>query len=154
MLVQSDHLRFTIEPPAGAEIAALLAERDAHFDKLYADQPTRVRAFDLERDNVVFFTVRGDDRLLGCGALVLHPDYGELKRFYIRPDSRARGLGRRLVQAIEAEARRIGLQRLMLEVGVRHPEAASLYRSQGFRERSCFGEYRTDPLSLFMEKPL
>jgi putative acetyltransferase len=42
----------------------------------------------------------------------------------------------------------------MLEVGVRQPEAVSLYRSLGFRERGCFGAYKADPLSRFMEKSL
>ena len=81
-------------------------------------------------------------------------EQAELKRFFLRPAYRGQGLGRRLVQAIEAEARRRGCPRLMLETGVLQPDAIALYRGQGFGERGPFGSYTDDPLSVFMEKAL
>jgi putative acetyltransferase len=149
-----DEARMTIERPEGPEVEALLAERDAHFDRLYADKAPHLRGIDLKQDNLVFFTARSQHGLLACGALLVHPDYGELKRFYVREAFRGRGLGRRLVQAIEAEARRRGLAKLMLEVGVRQSDAAALYRSEGFQPRDRFGQYQADPLNAFMEKTL
>lgn len=144
-----------MEPPTGGEVAELLRERDAYFSELYADtQDRNARAVDLTQDALVFFTVRREGRLAGCGALVQGPDFGELKRFFLRPAYRGQGLGRRLVQAIEAEARRRGCPRLMLETGVLQPDAIALYRGQGFGERGPFGSYTDDPLSVFMEKAL
>ncbi|MGH6997141.1 MAG: GNAT family N-acetyltransferase [Phenylobacterium sp.] len=146
--------RITMEPPEGDEVAELLRERDAYFDALYVEEDRNARSVDLTQDSLVFFTVRGAERLVGCAALVQWPDFGELKRFFVRAECRGMGLGRRLVQAIEAEARRRGCARLMLETGVLQPDAIALYRGQGFRERAPFGAYTDDPLSVFMEKAL
>ncbi len=120
-----------MESPTGGEVAELLRERDAYFSELYADtQGRNARPVDLTQDALVFFTVRREGRLAGCGALVQGPDFGELKRFFLRPAYRGQGLGRRLVQAIEAEARRRGCPRLMLETGVLQPDAIALYRAR------------------------
>lgn len=43
---------------------------------------------------------------------------------------------------------------MKLETGILQPAAIALYRSAGFRETGCFGDYRPDPLSMFMEKVL
>lgn len=48
----------------------------------------------------------------------LAPLDAELKRMYVSPDVRGEGLGRRLVAALEAEARALGARRLVLETGI------------------------------------
>jgi len=146
--------QIAVEPPTGDDVAELLRERDAYFNALYVDEDRNARPVDLTRDALVFFTVRRAGRLAGCGALVQWPGFGELKRFFLRPAFRGQGLGRRLVQAIEAEARRRGCSNLMLETGILQPDAIALYRGQGFRDRGPFGSYAPDPLSVFMEKAL
>jgi putative acetyltransferase len=147
-------VRVAIEDPKSAGIMALLAERDAYFNALYSNEDRNARSVDLGREDLVFFTARQGELLLGCGALVLHPGHGELKRFYVRVEARGRGLGRLLVRAVEQEARRRGCRRLMLETGILQPEAQALYRSEGFHDRGAFPPYVNDPLSVFMEKAL
>ncbi len=73
---------------------------------------------------------------------------------YVDPTARGLGLGRLILEAIEAEAQRQGLQRLALETGVHQPEAIGLYRNAGFQECPPFAGYKPDPLSLFMMKEL
>lgn len=73
---------------------------------------------------------------------------------FVEPKARGKGLGRRLLEEIERRAVALGLPVLRLETGVRQPEAISLYRTHGFREIAPFGDYKRDPLSLFMEKNL
>jgi putative acetyltransferase len=51
-------------------------------------------------------------------------------------------------------ARMSGLSVLRLETGIHQPEAIGLYERLGFERRAPFGDYREDPLSLFMEMPL
>jgi putative acetyltransferase len=150
--LNGDDIVVAAETPDTSEILELLGERDAHFDRLYAGEDRNARPVDLEREDLRFFTVRVSGQLAGCGALVVHPAYGELKRFYVRPQFRGWGLGLRLVEAADQEARTHGCRVLRLETGVLEPEAIGLYRSAGFRERECFGDYRPDPLSVFMEK--
>lgn len=83
---------------------------------------------------------------VGCGALrLLLAGTAEIKRMYVLPALRGSGLGRRLLAALEAEARALGVRRLVLETGVRQVAALALYRATGFRSIPLFGEYRLSP---------
>jgi GNAT superfamily N-acetyltransferase len=68
----------------------------------------------------------------------IRADTGEIKRMYVRPDFRGRGIGRRLVDSLILEAREIGYPRLRLDSTRFMAEAHALYRSAGFVE---IGEY-------------
>ena len=73
--------------------------------------------------------------LAGCVALRRLPDgRGEMKRMYVRERHRGSGLGRRLAQAVIAEARRRGCRSLVLDTLPKLTSAIALYRSLGFRE--------------------
>jgi putative acetyltransferase len=142
------------EPPGTEEVRALLAERDAYVDRLYAREARIPKPVDLDREDLAFFGVRVAGRLVGCGALLLRPTYGEVKRVYLSGGCRGRGLGRRLLEAIEAEAVRRRCRMLRLETGILQPEALGLYEALGYARTGPFGTYPDDPLSIFMEKPL
>lgn len=143
-----------IEDPDTAEIAGLLQERDESFDALYASVPRVPNPIDVRRPDIVFFAARVSGVIAGCGALVVHKGYGELKRFYVRPPFRGHGLGRRLLRAVEAEAVWRQCPALRLETGTLQPQAIEMYRSGGYVTRSPFGQYAKNPLSVFMEKTL
>jgi putative acetyltransferase len=83
---------------------------------------------------------------VGCGAIrLLDTETAELKRMYVDPAVRGTGLGRRLVTALEAEARALGVRRLVLETGVRQAAALALYRATGFHPIPLYGEYCLSP---------
>ena len=93
-----------------------------------------------------FLVVYRDGTPVGCGALrMLDPETGELKRMYVDPTQRGQGLGRRLVEALEAEARALGSRRLVLETGTRQLAALALYEATGFRPIPLYGEYCLSP---------
>jgi putative acetyltransferase len=93
-----------------------------------------------------FLVIYDNGNPVGCGAVRLtDPETGELKRMYVAPAVRGKGLGRRLVAALEAEARALGARRLILETGLRQLAAIALYRGCGFTPIPLYGEYLLSP---------
>jgi GNAT superfamily N-acetyltransferase len=64
---------------------------------------------------------------------------------YVAPEMRGRGIGRALLARLEAEARTLGLTRLVLETGTRQAEALALYGRAGFTAIPAYGEYAGSP---------
>ena len=75
-------------------------------------------------------------------------DHGEVKRVYVVPEARGRGLSRLLMDALVHVARDLGLTWLQLETGDVQPEAISLYESSGWQRVPNYGQYRDDPRSM------
>ncbi|MEV7422277.1 MULTISPECIES: GNAT family N-acetyltransferase [unclassified Streptomyces] len=78
----------------------------------------------------------------------------ELKRMFVVPAARGRGLSRRILAALEEDAREAGRVRMVLETGELLTEAVALYTSSGYVPTDGFGTYRGDPDSRFFEKAL
>ena len=94
-----------------------------------------------------------------CGALRDVSDQqgagvGELKRLYVLPTYRGRGLSRLVVADLEVRARAIGFVRLILETGVLQPEAIGLYLTSGYLPIENFGEYAAEAASRCFAKDL
>jgi GNAT superfamily N-acetyltransferase len=104
-------------------------------------------------DGRLFLACHGDTPI-GCIALRrFDADSGEVKRLYVRPAHRGRGVAHALGQAVIAAARAIGYRRLVLDTLERMTEARRLYAGAGFRE---IPPYYETPLcgTRFMELPL
>ena len=78
----------------------------------------------------------------------------ELKRMYVIPEARGLGLARRMLAALETDARTAGRTRMVLETGSKQPEAVALYASSGYEPCPKFGHYRFHELSLCYAKAL
>ncbi|MQS36118.1 GNAT family N-acetyltransferase [Streptomyces katsurahamanus] len=79
----------------------------------------------------------------------------ELKRMYVIPEARGLGLARRLLTALESDARAAGRTRMVLETGDQQPEAIALYTSTGYLPaQRKFGHYREYDNSRCFIKPL
>jgi GNAT superfamily N-acetyltransferase len=95
---------------------------------------------------VAMVLVRDRGEPVACGALRdAGPDLGagtgELKRMYVVPAARGRGLAKVVLEALEVRASRLGLRRLVLETGVLQPEAIGLYLTAGYEPIPNFGDY-------------
>jgi putative acetyltransferase len=145
-----------IEDPRDEGARALVAALDAHLQALYPPESNHfLDIAALGKPDVRFFVARRAGEAIGCGALRIDPaGYGEVKRMFVAAHARRGGLGRRILQCIEAQAARERLALLRLETGIHQHAALALYRSFGYIECAPFGEYRADPLSRFMEKRL
>ena len=117
--------------------AELAVRFDAGFD------PTRgISATTDEltppRGYFVLATLHGEP--VGCGALKCHRAFGEVKRMWVAQSSRGLGIGRRILERLEALARRRRIPVLRLETNKSLKEAQSLYRASGYREVAAFND--------------
>ncbi|HEV8330349.1 MAG TPA: GNAT family N-acetyltransferase [Steroidobacteraceae bacterium] len=92
-----------------------------------------------------FILAEDDGRYLACIAVRQFADgVGEIKRLYVVPAARGRGLGRALVERIISEARKLGYRSLLLDTLPFMKEAQSLYLSMGFKATTA---YRFNPIA-------
>ena len=90
------------------------------------------------RGYFVLATLEGEP--VGCGALKCHPEFGEIKRMWVKGSTRGLGVGRRILQRLEDLARERRLPLLRLETNDTLTEAQALYRRSGYREVAAFNE--------------
>ena len=78
----------------------------------------------------------------------------EIKRMYVVPSARGNGHARAVLAELECTAAEAGIEALVLETGLRQPEAIGLYTSSGYTRVPGFGHYRDSPLSRCFAKRL
>ena len=143
-----------LSPPAPALIEALNAELTARYPEPGACH-FRLEAPEVADGHGAFLIAFRSGHAVGCGAIRrIAPQAGEIKRMYMVPPERGRGVGRAILSALEAEARALNLTRLVLETGVRQEAAQALYQRAGFAVVPPFGEYTSSPLSVCLAKQL
>ena len=144
------------ERPDTAEAVQLIDELEAILSPLYPQESRH--GYDVQKliqQGVAFFVVRYAGEAAGCGGVQLvGQEYGELKRMYIRPHYRGKGLAKALLDHLASYARARGVTCLRLETGIHQAEAIGLYERWGFRRIGPFGPYRDDPLSIYYEKDI
>jgi putative acetyltransferase len=143
-------------PAASQEARQLMAELDAEIRRRYPGvEPNCLHAHDYDDPRTVFLVARIDGEAVACGAIRgLEPGVSEVKRMYVRDAARGRGVGRRILAALESRAREAGVSLLRLETGTAQPEAMALYQSAGFVAIETFGEYTGNDYSRCFEKKL
>ncbi|MDQ1630398.1 MAG: hypothetical protein QOC80_370 [Frankiaceae bacterium] len=159
----------TIRGATFDEVAPLFAELDVDLTRRYGPgEPVHVdRAqFDLPGGALlvaVELAPAAEDRatsLLGCvgvrhlprptGVDLVTGPIAELKRMYVRPAVRRRGLAKTLLTAAEATARELGYEHLWLETGLRQPAAVDLYRAAGYTPVARFGQFAHESESVYL----
>jgi len=107
-------------------------------------------------DDIAFFVVaRRDGEALGCGGMRgLEAEQGEVKRMYVAPAARGTGVSTAVLAALEAEARRRGWRRLLLETGTAQPDAMRFYGREGYTPIPNYGHYVGSEVSRCFAKEL
>lgn len=148
---------FTIAPadPDAADILNLMEISSAYYAALYPPEDS----YPVPPSSLAVFLAARDDEsgaLLGYGGMAVKDGgaYGEIKRMFVDPSARGRGIGRAILTALEQDARQRALPLLRLETGTLQPEAHALYRAFGYSECPIFGDYRDGGMNIFMEKAL
>ena len=145
-LMRASAVEIAAEPADGAAarrcLGAYFRELGQRFEAGF--DPARsisADAHELTPPAGVFLVARLAGEPIGCGALkVKARRIGEVKRMWVDAAARGLGIGRRLLERLEAEARQLGLRRLRLETNRRLVEAQALYRRSGYREVAPFND--------------
>ena len=141
--------------PRDPQASALLRQSHALMESLFPPEDNHfLDISELCVPEIAFFVARQDDTILGTAALADKGDYGEVKSMFVSPDARGLGVGMKLLEQLEAQARNLGHGAMKLETGSLLHEAHRLYARGGFTQCAPFGDYEANSSSLFMEKLL
>lgn len=125
-----------------------LAERDGADHGFYA----QFNKIDKIRHAVVCYE---NGQPIGCGAIKAFNDEAmEVKRMYVSPDGRKKGIATRVLTELESWAFELGYLKCVLETGKRQPEAIALYEKNGYARTSNYGQYVGVENSVCFEKVL
>lgn len=125
-----------------------LAQRDGEDHSFYAQFNTidKIKYVVLAYEN---------EKPLGCGVI---KEYGantmEIKRMYVSPGSRKKGVATKILSALETWATELSCTKCILETGKRQPEAIGLYKKNGYKLIPNYGQYADVENSLCFEKEL
>lgn len=148
------------ESPASAVGAPLVTAQWRELLRRYGvpddvDATDDLLAEHLTPPDGVFLVGCLDGVAVACGGVRRHDAAtGEVKRMYVVPEHRGNGHSRTVLRALEDRARALGYTRLILETGLRQPEAMALYEAEGYRSIAPYGAHRDSPASRCYEKPL
>jgi GNAT superfamily N-acetyltransferase len=144
------------EPFDSTDARRLVTALDEHLASRYS--PDQRFGPNLKPEHVApglgaFVVARADGLAVGCGAIRrLDATTVEVKRMYVEPELRGRGVAKEILRHLETAARAMGAQRLVLETGIYQAEAMGLYRQAGYAPIECWGEYVDVPTSACFGK--
>lgn len=156
-------IRIAAETPLQDDVRTMITELNEVMRPLTPPEfQFQMTAEQIAESATTLFVARNEkSEAVGMGALKLHdspefPGLGEVKRMYTRDSVRGKGVGHKLLQAVEALAIEKGLKVLMLETGnVSTFEAAfRIYERNGYQVRGAFLDYPDSGWSRFYEKKL
>jgi putative acetyltransferase len=145
---------------ATPDVRALIEELDRELAQHYAAAQRHGLTLDaIFQPGVRFFIARVDGRAVGCGGIALRPGFAEIKRMYVQPGSRGRGVADAILARLATEALESGRSLLRLETGTHQAAAIRFYQRSGFSPCEAFEPYSSMPphaiaTSLFLEKRL
>ena len=147
----------TITPvdPDGTDVIRLIEQLDAYQSSLYPPESNHLDSLDeLAKSNVFFLAAYSGSEICGIGSVKLIDDYGEIKRVYVPLNQRGKGIAKAIMEKLEGHLVQKDVAYARLETGIHQKEAILLYEKLGYYRIEPFGEYKEDPLSVFMEKKL
>ena len=149
-----------LDPRAVALREAMEAEMDALYADVVAAMPpamleTTAGVLDVHPESFVATVLGLDgDRAVAHAALRPYGDELEVKRVFVAPSHRGRGISRALMLALEPIARAQGVRSLILQTGTLQTASLGLYRAVGYQEIPPFGRYAELPMSVCFRKHL
>lgn len=140
------------EPPASQLLGAMVAELHTMYGAVDGRIGVPLHVDELAPPGGRYLVGRvGSEVVAGGGLRTLSPGTGEIKRMYVVPAWRGRGVARYLLAALESEAAAMGLGRVRLDTGPKQAGARHLYLSAGYVE---IDDYNANPHASFWGEKL
>ncbi len=144
-------IRFELCDPELPPAPALLAEMSAELVEAYGDfnrlDNPALSPAELRGPGGAYLVGRhGDEVVAGGGVRRLSDEVGEIKRMFVRPAARSRGVAAELLKALEGAARALGYRSVRLDTGPKQVHALRLYRASGFQE---IEPYNDNPFACY-----
>jgi ribosomal protein S18 acetylase RimI-like enzyme len=147
----SGEVRFTPcdpeEPPASELLAAMRAELVGAYDNASRlDNPPLLPAELRAPEGAYYVGYKGSEAVAGGGLRRIAEGAAEIKRMYVRPEARSRGVAAALLRTLEEAARALGYAYARLDTGPKQVTAQRLYRAAGYTE---IAPYNDNPFACF-----
>ena len=134
-------------PPASELLAAMRTELIGAYDNASRlDNPPLLPAELRAPDGAYYVGYEAGQAVAGGGLRRLGDGVAEIKRMYVRPEARSRGVAAALLRTLEEAARAMGYASARLDTGPKQVTAQRLYRAAGYRE---IAPYNDNPFACF-----
>jgi GNAT superfamily N-acetyltransferase len=135
------------QPPATDLVEAMIEEVAQWYGRIDTPDAPTATPQQMAPPGGAFVVIYEDDVALAGGGLKRLDDAAcEIKRMYVVPEARGRGLGKLLLEALEAEARRLGYATARLDTGPEQPDAQRMYERAGYR---AIDNFNANPFASF-----
>ena len=144
-------LRFEQTDPEVLPASQLLAEMRVELNDVYdsfnrLDNPPLVPDELRGPDGAYLVGYEDAEAVAGGGVRRLDDGVAEIKRMFVRPAARSRGVARALLEALEQTARELGYEKIRLDTGPKQVHGLALYRSAGYVD---VPPYNDNPFACF-----
>jgi GNAT superfamily N-acetyltransferase len=148
-------LTVTTDDPNGEAATRLIHDLCSELSVPYGIPPSPFSPDEALAPRTAFVVARLGGRPIGCGALRrVDEATAEVKRMYVAPNERGRGVARSILHALEELAAGFNYRTIRLETGLEQPEAIGLYESSGYHRIAAYGHHIGDPRSICFEKSI
>ena len=146
---------FKVKPASANSVEIKILTSELHNDLELIYGGGIIEEFIEENEQMLVFYIAYDidENAVACGALKdFDNNTAEIKRMYVKPEFRGLGVSKKILTVLEQHARELHYQRLVLETGLKQPEAMNLYSKFGYTTIKCYGIHSDDPDSRCFEK--
>ncbi len=145
-------IRTTASDPA---FITLIKDLDQELYAQYGATQKQYNQFNLPDPNQPVVLLIMNNEAVGCGSFKPFNDHSaEIKRMFVRPGYRGKGISRKILSELEALAKASGFTEAVLETAVRQTQAIGLYTSSGYTRTENYGQYKDMPNSICFSKRL
>jgi putative acetyltransferase len=138
------------------DFSHLIAFLDKDLWKRYPETQQNFTAFNMVKLDAKVIVADDEGNAVGCGCFRVTENKSviEIKRMYVKEESRGQGIAKSILIALEEWALEEGEERAILETGINQPEAISLYKKLGYEQIENYGPYVNNNESVCMGKDL